>query len=207
MPNPLILEIGGVDYSQYLRRIDATPSGPGQVGQATLYLTKEAGGLSILPTQTVKLWRTFNAGGAGVQERGRIFGGFVVSRQEENVGTTKMWTLDCVTFNVGIKSVVRDAAPSFAFTVTAGTFAEQVLQIVNTVQRNGTVVPNEGFRRGGSGSEGFRRGGRKWAAPDAAAEGFRRGAQIIQIVLDGRVLAEVMSPHIEQRRAARNWSV
>src|SRR5687768_12619524 len=126
MTNPIVCEIGGVDFSQYLKRLDTSPAGPGQEANATLYLTKEAGGLTILNKAIVKVWQTFDAGGNGVAARGRYFGGFVDVRDMGNVGTTALWTLPCVSFQVALGAVRRDAAPVNAFTVSAGTFAAQV---------------------------------------------------------------------------------
>lgn len=139
MSNPIVCEIGGLDYSQYLKGLDTAPAGPGVPAMATLHLTKEAGGLTILNKAIVKVWQTFDSAGNGVLARGRYFGGFVDVREEGNVGTTEIWQLPCVSFQVALHSVVRDANASAAFTVTAGTFAAQVLQIVTNLQKRGAA--------------------------------------------------------------------
>lgn len=140
MTFPIFCTIGGADYSQYLKGLSCTPAGPGQVATATLYLTKQAGGLTILNKSVVKVWQAFDGTGVGVAPRGRYFGGFIDVREEGNVGTTEIWTLPAVSFQAGLRPTVRDAAPVNAISVTAGTFAAQVLQITQVVQRNGLGV-------------------------------------------------------------------
>lgn len=142
MTFPIFLTIDGVDLSQYLKGLDTAPAGPGVPAMATLHLTKEAGGLSILNKAVVKVWQAFDATGVGVAPRGRYFGGFVDVREEGNVGTTEIWTLPCVSFQVALGAIVRDASPSKAFTVPAGTFGTQIAFVVETVQENGNGTVN-----------------------------------------------------------------
>ncbi len=137
MPNPIKVEVGGVDLSTYFKGIDASPSGAGQTGTATLRFEKVSGGLTIKPTDVVKVWRTFDSGGNGVQARGRIFGGLVDARTEGNIGTTETWELPCVSFHVALTSVVRDATPAKAFNVPASDFDTMIAYVVQVVQENG----------------------------------------------------------------------
>jgi hypothetical protein len=129
--------IGGVDVSDYITGLDATPAGPGAVATARLKLDDEGGGLSILYGMEVKVWRTFNAAGAGIAPRGRLFGGIVANRDTSHVINTRIIEVDCQSYNVLLARLVRDAQAAKAFSITAGTFAAQVLQLTQIIQQNG----------------------------------------------------------------------
>lgn len=134
-----MLTIGGVDRSTRLKAFDASPSGPGVIGSATLSLEASGGGgISILNRMEVKLWLPFNDAGAGVADRGRVFGGLVEDRAEGTIGTTKTWDLTLSDWNLLGDTVVRDLTSSVP--LSAGTFATQMTTLVELVQENGWGV-------------------------------------------------------------------
>lgn len=130
----IFLNIGGVDYSDYVRGAAVEGSGPGHTGQATLYLDKQAGGLDILGMQEVKLWIPY-IGTNGVAQHGRLFGGLVQTRRTGNYGTWKTWDLTCATYNLLLSKVVKDAGSTVY--LAAGTFAAQVQSLVQSIQERG----------------------------------------------------------------------
>jgi hypothetical protein len=129
--------IGGVDVSDYITGLDATPAGPGAVATARLRLDDEGGGLSILYGMECKVWCTFNAAGAGIAPRGRLFGGIVANRDTTHIINTRIIEVDLQSYNVLLARLVRDAQAAKAFSITAGTFAAQVLQLTQIIQQNG----------------------------------------------------------------------
>lgn len=139
---PIKALINGVDVSAYLKQIDVEPGGDGLVGQGRLYLDELAGGLDIRTIHDVRVWVTFNAAGAGIAPAGRLFGGHVNNRDTGNVGTTKIWALNCWDYNIILDRTVRDAAPAKSIVLTAGTFAAQITQLAQSIQRNGGGAVN-----------------------------------------------------------------
>lgn len=142
----LILEIEGVDLSQYFVHFTASPSGPGTIGTAELHIEKEAGGLDILIGQEVKLYFAFNAAGAGVQARGRIFGGIVAQRTEGNYGDQKTWVIACQDYNALARSIAQPAASVSEIVLSAGSFAAQIQFVTEKLQEQGLGTTNVGGR-------------------------------------------------------------
>lgn len=139
---PIKATIGGVDVSTYLKGLSASPGGDGVVGNGTLILDQQAGGLDLRPMMDVRVWVTFNAAGSGVAASGRLFGGIVGVRDTGAMGTTKLWALRCYDYNVLLHKIVRDASAAKAITLTAGTFAAQVIQLTSIIQLNGFGAVN-----------------------------------------------------------------
>lgn len=137
-----ILKIGGVDVSEYFKGLTVSPTGPGTVGRGDLMLDKQAGGLTITNMMPVELYIPFNAAGAGVAARGRLFAGFVSNRATGTIGTTKLWQLACQDWNLILDGVKRDAAPAYEVNVSADDFAGQIQQVVDILQFNGTGTVN-----------------------------------------------------------------
>lgn len=133
--------IGSDDVSERLVGLDATPSGPGVVGAATLHLDQEGGGLDLRFGEEVKVYRTFDDAGAGVADHGRLFGGIVANRDTGYIRNIKTWTIQCQSYNLLLARIVRDKATSV--TLTADTFVNQIASLVQTVQRSGNPSVNK----------------------------------------------------------------
>jgi hypothetical protein len=135
---PFKCQINGVDVSTALKQIDIDPGGDGITGVGRLYFDEALGGLDLRNMHDVKVWQTFNAAGAGIAAKGRLFGGHVNMRDTGNQGTTKLWRLTCWDYNIVLsKGLVRDVQPVKAISLTADTFANQIASLVETVQYNG----------------------------------------------------------------------
>lgn len=137
-----ILKIGGVDVSEYFKGLTVSPTGPGTVGRGDLLLDKQAGGLTITNMMPVELYIPFNAAGAGVAARGRLFAGFVSNRSTGTIATTKLWQLACQDWNLLLDKIIRDAAPAYTVSITADDFAGQIQQVVDILQHNGGGTVN-----------------------------------------------------------------
>lgn len=128
--------IGGVEVGEYLKGLDVVPGGDGNVGSGRLYLNQEAGGLDLRPMQLVQVWKT-HTGDAGIATKGRIFGGHINVRNTGNVGTTKLWALNCWDHSILLHKLVRDRQPALAVVLTADTFGAQISTLIQQIQRNG----------------------------------------------------------------------
>lgn len=134
---PIKCEIGGTDVSTHFRRIDAAPTGPGAIGNGTLYLDQTGGGLDLRFGEEVKVWRTFNDAGAGVADHGRLFGGIVADRETSHVRNIKTWAIPCQSYNILQAKIVRDAAAAKEIALSAAAFDAQIAQLILIIQRNG----------------------------------------------------------------------
>lgn len=133
---PIFL-IDGADKSQYLKGIGGVaPTGASAIGSANFFLDKQAGGLDIKNMMRVQWYFPFNAAGAGVAARGRIFDGVITNRDTSAKGTTKLWRLTCTDMNLLFKALVRDASYLKRVILDPGSFADQVLQLLETIQFN-----------------------------------------------------------------------
>ncbi len=142
MSEKLIVKVGGVDMSAQFKALRLGPSGPFVIGRGDIEFEKQAGGLTITNMMPVQVYFAFNSAGAGVAARGRLFSGFVSRRTTGVIATTKTWVLSCQDMNLLLDALVRDAAPAYAVTVTAGDFSSQIQQVVQIVQHNGTGAVN-----------------------------------------------------------------
>lgn len=133
---PIKCFVETTDVSAYLKNLSVEPGGDGVVGVARLSFDQQAGGLDLRDMMNVRVWQTFDAAGAGIAERGRLFGGRVNLRATGNIGTTKTWQLGCWDYNVLLHKIVRDAAPAMAVVLSAGTFATQIATLIQSIQRN-----------------------------------------------------------------------
>lgn len=138
---PIKCTIGGTDLSIHLKALAVNGSGPGVVGDATLYLDKDAGGLTITNMMDVRVWKTFDSAGNGVAQRGRLFGGLVTVRETGNISTTKYWELPCSSYQIIAHKTVRDLASAWTVNLTAANFNTMIAQLVTIIQLNfaGTV--------------------------------------------------------------------
>lgn len=138
---PFKAQINGVDVSANLKVVDFDPGGDGVVGTGHLFFDQQAGGMDLRNMMDVRVWQTFNAAGAGIAAKGRLFGGHVNLRDTGNVGTTKLWRLTCWDYNIILAKVVRDVTGAKIITLTAASFANQIQQLFNIVQYNGSGSP------------------------------------------------------------------
>src|SRR5687768_4990056 len=134
---PIKCFVGSEDVSDYLRTADLPNIGPGAAGTGTLYIDKDAGGLDLRTFEEVKVWRTFNDAGAGVADHGRLFGGIVADRDTSHVRNIKTWQISVQSYGILLARIVRDAAAAQSISLTAGTFAAQIAQLVSIIQLNG----------------------------------------------------------------------
>jgi hypothetical protein len=137
----IVATIGGVDVSARLKGLAVNGSGPGVVGDATLYLDQPAGGLSILNMMDVRVWRA-HTGSAGVAQRGRLFGGLVTVRNTGNFGTSKTWELPCSSYQLIAHKTVRDLASAWTVNLTAANFDTMIAQLILIIQRNNAASVN-----------------------------------------------------------------
>lgn len=136
--------IGATDVSAYLKGFTVSPGSAGGAGRATLKLDQQAGGLDIRARMDVKIWVPFNtATGAGVANRGRLFGGLVAERATGNIATTKTWNLTCEDYNSLFDLIQRPMQPVSAITLSAGTFGTQLISLVQQIQFNGGASVNQ----------------------------------------------------------------
>ncbi len=135
---PFKCQINGVDVSTALKQIDIDPGGDGITGVGRLYFDEALGGLDLRNMHDVKVWQTFNAAGAGIAAKGRLFGGHVNMRDTGNQGTTKLWRLTAWDYNIVLsKGIVRDVGGALAISLTADTFANQIATLGDVLQYNG----------------------------------------------------------------------
>lgn len=142
MSEKLIAKVGGVDMSAQFKSLALSPNGPFVIGRGDVTFEKKAGGLTITSMMPVQVYFAFNAAGAGIAPRGRLFSGFVARRVTGQIVTTKGWSLSCQDMNILLDALVRDAAPAYTVTITAGDFASQIAQVVQIIQRNGSGSVN-----------------------------------------------------------------
>lgn len=134
---PIKAFIGSTDVSDNLRRVDAAPTGPGAIGNGTIYLDQTGGGLDLRLWEEVKVHRTFNDAGAGVADHGRLFGGVVTDKEMSHVRNIKTWTITCSSYNILLAKIVRDAAAAKEIALSAAAFDAQIAQLILIIQRNG----------------------------------------------------------------------
>lgn len=133
----IMFKIGGVDRSTYLKAFDLQRQGSGAAGGTTFYMDKQAGGLNVVGMSQVEFYFAHDSLGNGVDERGRMFGGLIAVDGTKYQGTTELYEVRCQDYNILFDTIVRDVASVKAITLTAGTFAAQVLQLTQIIQRNG----------------------------------------------------------------------
>src|SRR5436190_5414169 len=169
------LTIAGTEMFPRLEAIDLTPEGNRTIGTATLSLSKDAGGLTILDKAEVKMW--FEAGGIITR---RWFGGFVNVLDTGNEGTDKLWTVDCQDYNLLLDTLWADGEHARrVWDNGTTTFEDQIDYIMRQVTRTtlslgSTIEINSdisGSMGGASPSVGFSGGGGTGAAGAAVVAG------------------------------------
>lgn len=132
---PIKCLVNGVDRSAYFKPpFSAAAGGDGAIGSTTLHFDQEAGGLDLRPMDLIQVFETFNAAGAGIAPKGRLFGGHVSKRATRNIGTTKLWDLPCWDFSIILKKSYRRAQPVHAVTLSADTLDDQIAALFGILQ-------------------------------------------------------------------------
>lgn len=139
----VLLFIDGVNRTEYFKPpLRVNPGGDGVIGNATIILEQEAGGLDIRPMMDVRVYVPFNTTtNAGVAAKGRLFGGVVAKRATTNNGTTKKWTLPCWDYNIILKKSYRRASSVNAVTLMADTLDDQIQELFDILQGAIPTVP------------------------------------------------------------------
>lgn len=137
-PNRLHVEIGGVDVIAAgafdLTQLELTPTGWGNaLSTARLYLTKKAGGITILGMQEVKIWLSSRATGITVW---RYFGGYVVCVESGVEGGEKTWRITCQGYDLQLDALMHETP--LRGTIAGTNFQTQILRVMSFVQPPGT---------------------------------------------------------------------
>lgn len=128
--------IGGTDMSTHFKDFHGNRTGPDAVGRGDLFLDKDAGGLDIVNGMRVQVWLPFNDAGAGIAARGRWFDGLLIDRDTGAKVDTKTWQLVCADMNALFTTIVRDVGSAKRVHMAAGSFADQVAELVQILQYN-----------------------------------------------------------------------